>query len=67
MMDMKCKYTCLGLIIVIVSVLGVCWNNKMYVQKGAFYFWLSYFSQFVMCNWVVTSGVVHSFKYYCKS
>ena len=53
MMDMKRKYNCLGLIIVIVSVLSVCWNNKMYVQKDAFYFWLSYFSQFVMCNWVV--------------
>lgn len=35
---MKCKYTCLGLIIIIVSVLSVCWNNKMYVQKDAFYF-----------------------------
>lgn len=53
MMDMKRKYNCLGLIIVIVSVLSVCWNNKMYGQKDAFYFLLSYFSPFVMCNWVV--------------
>ena len=55
MMDMKCKYNkyCLRLIIIIASVLSVCLNNKMYVQKDAFYFWLSYFSQFVMCNWVV--------------
>ena len=53
MMDMRRKYTCLGLIIIMVSVLGVCWNNKMYVQKDAFYFWLRYFSQFVLCNWFV--------------
>lgn len=60
MMDMKRKYTCLGLIVIIVSVLGVCWNNKMYVQKDAFYFWHSYFSQ-LSC----ATGSLN--KYYYKS